>query len=196
MGSHTRVTKKLKPNLWRGSADCFHNSSISKTVISTTEAAHRNVAILAISSPSCSREINERGAMIGPALGKFVLVADTLLNFAQRLGLFGDDFRRKLRVGKGFGIVLPVGKHPLDKFLQRIAFRGVRKFTGNQEPGKTRYWISRFAGRVGDGHAKIVGHGLYGAGGRRADARQIGLDKIARSILNFSIGHLVLDCVN
>src|ERR1700756_5183816 len=108
MGSHTRVTKKLKPNLCRGNADWIHNSNTSKTVISTTEAAHRNVASRAISSPSRSRETNERGAATGPALGKFVLVADTLLNLVERLYFLRNHLCRKLCISEGFRIVLPV----------------------------------------------------------------------------------------
>src|ERR1700745_2294870 len=122
MGSHTRVRKNLKPKAWRGSADCLHNSNTSRTVISTTDAAHRNVASLAISSPSRSRETNEREAITGPGLGKFVLVADTLLDFAKCLHFLCDNFWRKFRVSERFCIVLPISKHPLDKSLKGIAF--------------------------------------------------------------------------
>src|SRR5260370_24906231 len=98
MGSNTGVRKKLKPNLRRCSADCLHNSNTSSTVISTTDAAHRNVASLAISSPSRSRETNEREAITGPALGKFVLVRDTLLDFSTCLHFLPNNFCRQLRV--------------------------------------------------------------------------------------------------
>src|SRR5258707_445394 len=136
IGSHTRVKKKLKPNLCRGSADCLHNSNTSRTVISTTEAAHKNVKSLAISSPSRSRETNEREAVTGPALGKFVLVADTLLDLAKRLYFLCTDFLRKLCVCERLRIVLPVRKHPLDKCFQSIAFASVGKLARHKKPRK------------------------------------------------------------
>src|SRR5260370_35547369 len=132
IGSHTRVRKKLKPNLCRGSADCIHNSNTSRTVISTTDAAHRNVASLAISSPSRSRETNEREATTGPALGKFVLVADTLLDLAKGFVLFCNNFLWKLGVGQGFALILSVGEHPLDKSLEGIALAGIGELAGNK----------------------------------------------------------------
>src|ERR1700675_3061999 len=95
MGSQTRVRKKPKPNLCRGKTDCNHNSTTRRIVTSTTEAANRKVMTRAISSPSRSRETNEREPTTGPALGKFVLVADTLLDLAKRFGLFCNYFRRE-----------------------------------------------------------------------------------------------------
>src|SRR5438045_3267058 len=111
MGSQTRVRKKPKPNLWRGSADWRQSSNTRSTVTSTTEAANRNVMTRAISSPLRSLETNERETPTGPALGKFVLVADTLLNLAQSLGFFGDHFRWKFGGRGGVGRILSIGKH-------------------------------------------------------------------------------------
>src|SRR5229473_8492110 len=79
MGSQTEVRKKLKPNLWRGSAEPCHNSKTSSKVISTTEAANKNVIARAISSPSRSRERNEREPATGPAPGTVVVVVATML---------------------------------------------------------------------------------------------------------------------
>src|SRR5882724_672408 len=196
MGSHTRVKKKLKPNLCRGSADSLHNSNTSSTVITTTDAAHRNVKSLAISSPSRRRETNEREATTGPALGKFVLVADTLLDLAKRLQFLRYDFRGELCVCEGFCIVLPVGKHPLDKSLKRVSLPGVGKFTRDEQPGKTRYRIDRLARCIGDRYPEILRHRLDGTSSCATYARQIRFDEVARGVLHLAIGHLVLNRVN
>src|SRR6266571_6089194 len=77
MGSHTEVRKKLKPNLWRGRREPCHNTKTSNKVRRTTEAANKKVIIRAISSPSRSRERNERKPATGPALGTVVVVDAT-----------------------------------------------------------------------------------------------------------------------
>jgi hypothetical protein len=56
----------------------------------------------AISSPSRSRESNEREPATGPALGTVVVVVvvvATLLNVVEGLQFLCDDFLGKLRVG-------------------------------------------------------------------------------------------------
>ena len=68
-GSHTRVTKKLKPNLCRASVELTHSSYTSSNVISTTIAAKIKVISRAISSPSRSLDKNEREPTAGSALG-------------------------------------------------------------------------------------------------------------------------------
>src|ERR1700720_2169570 len=103
IGSHTRVKKNCNPNLCRASAEPCHNSKISNSVTSTTEAANKNVISRAISSPSRSRLKNEREPAMGPALGTVVVAAIAslnrrLLNLGQRDLLFSDHFVRQLRV--------------------------------------------------------------------------------------------------
>src|SRR5438477_4771625 len=196
MGSQTRVRKKLKPNLWRGSADWRQSSNTRRTVTSTTEAANRKVMTRAISSALRRLETNERETPTGPALGKFVLVADTLLNLAQGLGFFRDYFRWKLGVGEGLGRILPIGKHPLDKIFEGIAFTGVGKFARNEQPGKAGDWVGGLAGSIGNRHAEIVRHGFDGARCGRAHACEIRSDEVARRVLHFPVGHLVLDGIN
>src|SRR5260370_34885968 len=77
MGAQTEVRKKLKPKLWRGRTEPCHNSKTRSKVTSTTEAANKNVIIRAISSPSRSRDRNERKPETGPALGTEVVVVPT-----------------------------------------------------------------------------------------------------------------------
>src|SRR5438445_6051441 len=80
IGSHTRVTRKYNPNLCRGRADPCHNSTTSRMVTRTTEAANKNVISRAISSPSRSLLRNEREPDIGPAPGTVVVAAISFLN--------------------------------------------------------------------------------------------------------------------
>src|SRR5258708_20110385 len=101
MGSHTRVKKNCNPNLCPASADPCHNSKISNSVTSTTEAANKNVISRAISSPSRSRLKNEREPAMGPALGTVVVAAIAclerwLLNLGHRDLLFTHPFFRHL----------------------------------------------------------------------------------------------------
>src|SRR5438552_17195664 len=99
IGSQTEVREKLKPNLCRARTELCHNSKTSRTVTRTTEVANRNVIMRAISSPSRSRERNEREPATGPALGTMVVVVATLLDAVQGLQFLYDDFLRKLCVG-------------------------------------------------------------------------------------------------
>src|SRR5213076_1753710 len=78
MGSQTEVRKKLKPNLWRERTEPCHNSKTRSTVMRTTDAANKKVIMRAISSPSRSRERNEREPATGPALGTMVVVVAKL----------------------------------------------------------------------------------------------------------------------
>src|SRR5205807_192104 len=101
IGSQTEVWKKLKPNLCRARTEPCHNSKTSSTVTRTTEAANKKVIMRAISSPSRSRERNEREPATGPALGTMVVVVAKLhlLDAIQGLQFLYDDFLRKLCVG-------------------------------------------------------------------------------------------------
>src|SRR5215472_10860828 len=98
------------------------------TVMSTTEAANRNVMSRAISSPSRSRDNREREPASGPALGTVVDVVATLLNVGQSLLFLGDHLFGKARVRKSFGVILPVSKHPRNETLDSVALRRVRDF--------------------------------------------------------------------
>jgi len=69
--------EKMKPNLCRGRTEPCHNSKTRSKVTSTTEAANKNVMIRTISSPSRSRDRNEREPATGLALGTVVVVVAT-----------------------------------------------------------------------------------------------------------------------
>src|ERR1700694_1223885 len=99
MGAQTEVRKKLKPNLWRGRTEPCHSPKTRSRVTRPTEAANKKVIMRAISSPSRSRERNEREPTTGPAPGTVVVVVATLLDVVQGLQFLGDDFLRKLCIG-------------------------------------------------------------------------------------------------
>src|SRR4029077_15901457 len=149
MGSQTRVMKKSKPNLWRGSTEPRQSSNTSRTVIKTTEPANKKVMMRAISSPSRRRLKKEREPTTGPAPGTIVLVVTIssrqLLNVVERLQLHGDDFLGKPSVSKGLGVLLSIIQHPFDEALDGIALSGVGDFLGNQEPGKAGDGIGRLS---------------------------------------------------
>src|ERR1700723_2356020 len=75
-GSQTEVRKNAKPNLWRARTEPCQSSKTRRRVISTTEAANKNVIRRAISSPSRRRPKKEREPATGPALGRVVLEVD------------------------------------------------------------------------------------------------------------------------
>src|SRR5229473_1811418 len=138
IGSQTEVRKKLKPNLCRGSTEPCHNSTTSRRVTRTTEAANKNVITLAISSPSRSRERNEREPATGPALGTVVVDVTTLvgqpalLNFVDGLQFLAHDFLGELRIRQAFCIVLPICQRPLEEALKGIPLRSIGKLLRNQ----------------------------------------------------------------
>src|SRR6266849_6171302 len=68
IGSQTEVRKKLKPNLCRGSTEPCHNSTTSRRVTRTTEAANKNVITLAISCAPQGQERDEGEHVFGLAL--------------------------------------------------------------------------------------------------------------------------------
>src|SRR5580700_5627960 len=117
IGSHTDVTKKCRPNLWRGNTEFVQSWYTNSTVISTTLAANKNVINRAISSPSRIRERKEREPTMGPALGIFVLdvatVSCQLLNGVDHLLFLLNNFLGKLRVRQRFCITLAIRQHPL-----------------------------------------------------------------------------------
>src|SRR5215469_93879 len=133
--------------------------------MSTTVAANRNMTSRAISSPSRRRDKNEREPARGPAPGTVVGLVATLLNRAQSLLFLGYDFLGKARIRKGFGVILPVTKHPGHKALDRVALRRVGELYRDEQPGKTGNGVGVLAGSVGDGHAEIVGHRFGSARG-------------------------------
>src|SRR6266850_762068 len=196
MGSQTEVRKKLKPNLCRGRTESCHNSKTRSKVIKTTEAANKNVIIRAISSPSRSRDKNEREPTAGPALGTVVVVVATLaavlLDLVEGRQFPCHDFLRKLRIRQVFRIVLPVGQHPGDETLEGVALGRVAKLLRNQEPRKAGNGIDAFTLCVGDGDAEIVRHGLGGGSRGGTNASQIRLDEFPQGIFDRSIGYLVL----
>src|SRR6059058_250895 len=196
MGSQTEVRKKLKPNLWRERTEPCHNSKTRSTVMRTTDAANKKVIMQAISSPSRSRERNEREPATGPALGTMVVVVATLLDAIQGLQFLCDDFLRKLCVGQGFSIVLTIRQHPLNEALDGVPLGGVGELSGNYQPRKTGDRISRLAGSVGNGDAKIVRHALRGASRGGSDAGKVCLDENARGVPHAAIRHVVLDRVD
>src|SRR5271157_743467 len=137
LGSQTRVAKKANPNLWRASTEPCQSSKTNSKVMSTTEAANKNVMSRTISSPSRRRVKNEREPATGPALGRIVLVVDIscsrkLLDAVEGLYLFGHHFLGQLRIGKCLGIVLPVGQHPLHKSFDGITLGAIREFSWNE----------------------------------------------------------------
>src|SRR5260370_3122594 len=175
IGPTLQVKSNSNPNLCAGSADPCHNSKISNSVTSTTEAANKNVISRAISSPSRSRLKNEREPAMGPALGTVVVAAIAclerwLLNLGQRDLLFSDHFFRQLRVRQLLSVVLPVREHPFHESINRITFRRVREFIGNQQPRKARDRIRGLARRVGDLNSEIVRRRFSPTGSTRADA--------------------------
>src|SRR5271167_2750095 len=201
LGSQTRVAKKAKPNLWRARIEPCQSSKTKSKVTSTTEAANKNVMSRTISSPSRRRFKNEREPATGPALGRDVVVVDILcwrklLDAVEGLYLFGHHFLGKLCVGKRLGIVLPVSQHPFYKTFEGIALGAIREFSWNEQPGKTGDRISRFAWRVGNGNAEVVGHALCGPRGCGRHACEICLDERAGRIFHGSIGHFILDGIN
>src|SRR5271167_1697732 len=201
LGSQTRVAKKAKPNLWRARTEPCQSSKTKSRVMSTTEAANKNVISRTISSPSRRRLKKDREPTRGSALGRVVLEVDIssgrrLLDAVESLYFFCDHFLGQLCVGKSLGIVLPVGQHPLYETLDSIALGAIREFSWNEQPGKTGDGICRFAWGIRDGNAEVVRHALCGAGGRGRHARKIGLDERAGRILHGSVGHLILDGIN
>src|SRR6266478_130562 len=196
MGSQTEVRKKLKPNLWRARAEHCHNSKTSSTVTRTTEAANRNVIMRAISSPSRSRERNEREPATGPALGTVLIVVATLLDVVQGLEFLGDDFLRKFCIGQGLRVVLSVREHPLNEALDGVALGGIGELSGNEQPSKAGDGIGRLARSVRNGNAEIVRHVLRRTSRRGSDARKVCLDESARGISHPTIRHVVLDRVD
>src|SRR6267378_472734 len=196
MGSQTEVRKKLKPNLCRGRTEPCHNSKTRSKVIKTTEAANKNVMIRAISSPSRSRDKNEREPTTGPALGTVVVVVATLaavlLDLVEGGQFLRHDFLRKFRIRQAFRIVLAVGQHPGDETLDGVALGRVGKFLRNQEPSKAGDGIDAFTLCVGDGDAEIVRHGRGGGSRGGANASQIRLDEFPHGIFYRSVGNLVL----
>src|SRR5580692_2450729 len=200
IGSHTDVTKKCRPNLWRGNTEFVQSWYTSSTVISTTLAANRNVINRAISSPCRMRERKEREPTMGPALGRFVLdvatVSCQLLNGIDCLLFLFYDFLGKLRVGEAFRIALPVREHPLQEAFDRVALRSILKFLRNQQPREARDGVSRFPGRVGNGHSEICRHILCRSGRSRTDARQISFHETSGGIFYRSVGYVILRRVN
>src|SRR5580692_461647 len=200
IGSHTDVTKKCRPNLWRGNTEFVQSWYTSSTVISTTLAANRNVINRAISSPCRMRERKEREPTMGPALGRFVLdvatVSCQLLNGIDCLLFLFYDFLGKLRVGEAFRIALPVREHPLQEAFDRVALRSILKFLRNQQPREARDGVSRFPGRVGNGHSEICRHILCRSGRSRTDARQISFHETSGGIFYRSVGNVILRRVN
>src|SRR5260370_10491994 len=136
IGSQTEGRKKLKPNLCRGRTEPCHNSKTRSKVMSTTEAANKKVIIRAISSPSRSRERNEREPEIGPAPGTVVVVVATfrkfLLDLAESFHFLGHDFLGELRIRQRLGIVLPIGQCPLEEALDGVALGRIGKVLWNQ----------------------------------------------------------------
>src|SRR5260370_5284378 len=196
MGSQTEVRKKLNPNLWRARAEPCHNSKTRSTVTSTTEAANKKAIMRAISSPSRSRERNDREPATGPALGTVLIVVATLLDVVQGLEFLGDDFLRKLCIGQGLGVVLAVCEHPLNEALDGVALAGVGKLSGNEQPGKAGDGIGCFARSVRNGNAEVVWHVLRRAGRCGGDASEVCLHESARGGFHAAIRDVGLDRVS
>src|SRR5580700_4990595 len=183
-GSQTEVRKNAKPNLCRARAEPCQSSKTKRMVISTTEAANKNVTSRTISSPSRRRLKKEREPKTWPALGRVVLEVDMsskprLLDGVESLYLLSDYFLGQLRVGKSLRIVLSVGQHPLYETFDGIAFGGIGKFRRNQEPSEARDGISGLARGVGNGNPEVVWHVLCRASGCRGHARKISLNELA-----------------
>src|SRR6267378_1513818 len=191
-----KINEKLKPNLWRARAEPCHNSKTSSTVTRTTEAANKKVIIRAISSPSRSRERNEREPATGPAPGTVVVVVATLLDVVERLQFLCDDFLGKLRVGQGLGVVLTVREHPLNESFDGVALSGVGKLSWNKQPCKTGDGVCSLARSVRNGNAEIVRH-VFCCGSRRgSDACKVCLDEGAGRVFHATVSHVVLDRVD
>src|SRR5215469_8740032 len=157
-GFQVLVLKKEKPNLCLGKVESRHSSRTSRIDMRTTVAAKTKVISRAISSPSLRRDRKEREPETGPALGRDVEAVATLFNFGQGLLFLGDDFLRKARVRKGFGVILPVTEHPGYETLDGITLGAVRKLLGDEQPGKSGNGIRAFSLGIGDGNAEIGGH--------------------------------------
>src|SRR5215472_6549294 len=151
MGFQVVVLKKAKPNLCLGIAESRHSSRTSRIDMRTTVAAKTKVIRRAISSPSRRRDRKERELETGPAPGRDVEAVATLLNFSQSLLLHSDDFLRKARVRKSFGVILPVTEHPCHKTFYGVALGSVGKLLGDEQPGESRNGISVFSLGIGDG---------------------------------------------
>src|SRR5260370_41909574 len=121
MGSPHGWRKKLKPHLWRGNAEPIPNSKTSSKVKSTTEAANKKVIIRAISSPSRSRERNQREPETGPAPGTVVIVLATfrklLPDLAEPFHLSANDFLGELRPSERLVAVVPSAERALQERL-------------------------------------------------------------------------------
>src|SRR5713101_1004125 len=184
MGSQTRVTKKAQPNLCRESAEFTHSSYTSRLVIRITLVANRRV----ISSPLRKRRNNARGPQPGPGRSTAMGAVAILANLRDRLHLLFDDLFRQLRVGQRLSILLAVFQHPAEKARDDVALLRVLNLSGDQQPGKTRDRVGRFARRIGDRDPEVVGHGLRGFGSGCSDTRQVRLDETAGGIPYSSVG--------
>src|SRR5260221_4337139 len=203
IGSHTRVTKKLRPNLSRASEEPFHSAITSMREMSTRVAAKRKVMTRAISSPSRSRERKEREPATGLGLGTLmdevatpILAGPCLLYFADGLQLFVDNFLGQFGVGKILGEVLPVGNRPLYEALQGVALGRVLELFRNQQPSEASNRIGALTWSIGDRDAEILRYGFYRASGSFGHAGQIRLHESAGRVLDAAVGNLVLCRIN
>src|SRR5713101_8158335 len=196
-GSQVRVRKKPHPNLCRGSAEFTHNVCTTMQVIRMTTAAKVRVKRWAIWSPSRIRRSSPCGVQAGPAGTTSGLTATAMLvDLADGLQLHLHDFFREAGVAERFSVCLSLSQHPLHELFEDGLFRGVAYCRWNQQPSEAGDRVSALAGRVGDGNAKILRHGLCRADCRGGGAGQVRLYKRAGQILHATVGLLRLHSVD